>query len=270
MGRAGSRKQLKTTVSHGTVTLEGKVAYWTQRLDAERAIERLAGVKCVINRIEVKPREHVNVEEARKGRREGARAPRGTRSGAHRPARHRRRGERHGNRPHLAGEGSRSRRRARNSGCTVGGRPPPDSTARLTDTVTMVAGRGRRGRARGNTEPVEAEAARTLGSGDPRTLTTARRATGCLAGRVLVSTIARIHAGPHPDRGGRPVSRREPLRDCLHFRIRRGCGSLRRGSLGRNRHRHCRPHRHGPSTARHERLPTCFRLSDRTVSGSRP
>lgn len=58
--------ELKTTVSHGTVTLEGKVAYWTQRLDAERAIERLAGVKCVINRIEVKPREHVNVDEARK------------------------------------------------------------------------------------------------------------------------------------------------------------------------------------------------------------
>ena len=59
-------KQLKTTVSGGTVTLEGKVAYWTQRIDAERAIERLAGVNAVINRIEVAPMDHVNVEDARK------------------------------------------------------------------------------------------------------------------------------------------------------------------------------------------------------------
>ncbi len=59
-------KQVKTTVSHGIVTLEGQVTYWTQKVDAERAVERLAGVKAVINQIEVQPKDRVNIDEARK------------------------------------------------------------------------------------------------------------------------------------------------------------------------------------------------------------
>jgi anaerobic selenocysteine-containing dehydrogenase len=50
--------------SHGTVKLEGIVSYSSQRADAERAIERLSGVKRVINQIEVRPSEDVDVSEA--------------------------------------------------------------------------------------------------------------------------------------------------------------------------------------------------------------
>ena len=58
-------QQIRSTVAHGVVTLEGTVAHWNQRFDAERAIERLAGVKRVLNRIEVKPNEEVDLERAR-------------------------------------------------------------------------------------------------------------------------------------------------------------------------------------------------------------
>ena len=58
-------QQIQSTVAHGIVTLEGTVAHWNQRFDAERAIERLAGVKRVVNRIEVQPNEEVNLERAR-------------------------------------------------------------------------------------------------------------------------------------------------------------------------------------------------------------
>jgi osmotically-inducible protein OsmY len=58
-------KQIQSTVSNGVVTLEGTVSFWSQRADAQRAIERLAGIKSVLNRIEVKPGEQVNVAEAR-------------------------------------------------------------------------------------------------------------------------------------------------------------------------------------------------------------
>jgi osmotically-inducible protein OsmY len=46
---------IRLEVSEGTVTLTGTVPYWSQRYDAERAIETLAGVRRVVNRIEVRP-----------------------------------------------------------------------------------------------------------------------------------------------------------------------------------------------------------------------
>ena len=47
--------KLDVTVSHGWVTLKGEVDYAFQKRDAERAVERLSGVKGVINLIVVKP-----------------------------------------------------------------------------------------------------------------------------------------------------------------------------------------------------------------------
>lgn len=47
--------RVKITVSNGWVTLEGEVDYGFQRMAAERAISRLAGVKGVTNLIVVKP-----------------------------------------------------------------------------------------------------------------------------------------------------------------------------------------------------------------------
>lgn len=47
--------RIQTTVSNGEVTLEGTVGSWTQRYDVERAVERLTGVRAVINRIAVTP-----------------------------------------------------------------------------------------------------------------------------------------------------------------------------------------------------------------------
>jgi osmotically-inducible protein OsmY len=58
-------QQITTTVSHGTVTLEGSVSRWQQRFDTERAIERLAGVKRVLNRIQVTPSEALNLDRVR-------------------------------------------------------------------------------------------------------------------------------------------------------------------------------------------------------------
>ncbi len=48
-------QQIATTVSKGMVTLEGEVDFGTQRDDAQRAIRNLAGVRAIINKIEVKP-----------------------------------------------------------------------------------------------------------------------------------------------------------------------------------------------------------------------
>jgi osmotically-inducible protein OsmY len=58
-------QHIQSTVSHGTVRLAGIVSYWSQRADAERAIERLSGVKRVVNQIEVRPTEDVDMNEAR-------------------------------------------------------------------------------------------------------------------------------------------------------------------------------------------------------------
>lgn len=49
------RNRVTCTVSNGAVTLEGEVEVWTEREAAEQAIENLAGVRIVFNRIRVKP-----------------------------------------------------------------------------------------------------------------------------------------------------------------------------------------------------------------------
>jgi osmotically-inducible protein OsmY len=48
-------ERIQSTVSAGWVVLEGNVDRWHQREDAGRAIERIAGVRGVSNRIEIKP-----------------------------------------------------------------------------------------------------------------------------------------------------------------------------------------------------------------------
>lgn len=48
-------ERIQSTVSEGIITLGGKVAYWSQREDAERAVRRLAGVRGIVNRIAVEP-----------------------------------------------------------------------------------------------------------------------------------------------------------------------------------------------------------------------
>lgn len=48
-------ERIHTTVSNGMVTLEGDVAYGSERVDAERAIRNLAGVRWVTNNIVVHP-----------------------------------------------------------------------------------------------------------------------------------------------------------------------------------------------------------------------
>ncbi|OLD84058.1 MAG: ornithine aminotransferase [Ktedonobacter sp. 13_1_20CM_4_53_7] len=47
--------KIDVTVSHGWVTLKGEVEYGYQKREAERAVERLSGVRGVINLIRVKP-----------------------------------------------------------------------------------------------------------------------------------------------------------------------------------------------------------------------
>jgi len=46
-------ERITSTVSSGVVTLQGTVNTWTQRADAERAVQRLTGVKAVINHIAI-------------------------------------------------------------------------------------------------------------------------------------------------------------------------------------------------------------------------
>ena len=59
-------RQVRSSVSQGIVTLEGTVAFWSARADAERAVERLTGVKHVVNRIEVAPDQPVDAGAARR------------------------------------------------------------------------------------------------------------------------------------------------------------------------------------------------------------
>jgi osmotically-inducible protein OsmY len=47
--------KIDITVSHGWVTLKGEVDHYFQKRDAERAIERLSGVRGVSNLLAVKP-----------------------------------------------------------------------------------------------------------------------------------------------------------------------------------------------------------------------
>jgi len=49
-------EKIKVTVSKGWVTLEGEVEWQFQKVDAERVVRRLTGVKGVTNLIVVKPR----------------------------------------------------------------------------------------------------------------------------------------------------------------------------------------------------------------------
>lgn len=58
-------RQIQSTVSHGKVTLEGTVLSWSQRSDTERAIERLTGVKRVLNRIQIEGGDEVDLDAAR-------------------------------------------------------------------------------------------------------------------------------------------------------------------------------------------------------------
>jgi osmotically-inducible protein OsmY len=44
-------QKIKSTVTSGTVTLEGVVDNWMERYNAEKAINRLTGVKGVINKL---------------------------------------------------------------------------------------------------------------------------------------------------------------------------------------------------------------------------
>jgi hypothetical protein len=51
---------IRSTVSKAVVTLEGRVQFWSERYDAERAVERRAGAKAVVNHVEVKPSVEMN------------------------------------------------------------------------------------------------------------------------------------------------------------------------------------------------------------------
>jgi osmotically-inducible protein OsmY len=57
---------IRSTVSHGIVTLEGTVGYRPLRFDAERAVECLAGVQRVVNRIVVHPSDDPTVSDVRR------------------------------------------------------------------------------------------------------------------------------------------------------------------------------------------------------------
>jgi osmotically-inducible protein OsmY len=48
-------ERIRTTVSDGRVTLEGDVDCWSEREDAENAVQNLAGVRSVVNEIAVVP-----------------------------------------------------------------------------------------------------------------------------------------------------------------------------------------------------------------------
>jgi osmotically-inducible protein OsmY len=48
-------ERISTTVAGGVVTIRGTVPSWSNRLDAERCVQRLNGVRSVVNRIMVEP-----------------------------------------------------------------------------------------------------------------------------------------------------------------------------------------------------------------------
>jgi osmotically-inducible protein OsmY len=62
---ATSQQNIKTTVAHGMVTLEGTVSAGDQRELAERAVEVLGGITRVVNKIVVDPIDPLNVDAAR-------------------------------------------------------------------------------------------------------------------------------------------------------------------------------------------------------------
>lgn len=60
-----SEERITSTVTNGAVTLEGVVDGWSERNDAERAVRNLTGVKCVVNKLTVKPTKPVSEEVRR-------------------------------------------------------------------------------------------------------------------------------------------------------------------------------------------------------------
>lgn len=58
-------QRIHSTVSEGWVTLEGEVDRWSQRLDADQAVQRLTGVKGVNNQITVRPTIRPSAEKIR-------------------------------------------------------------------------------------------------------------------------------------------------------------------------------------------------------------
>lgn len=49
-------ERITSNVSDGQVTLDGEVDYWLQREEAENAVRNLAGVRLVVNRVQLKPK----------------------------------------------------------------------------------------------------------------------------------------------------------------------------------------------------------------------
>lgn len=49
-------ERITSTVTSGYVTLQGSVDTWTERLDAENAVQRIVGVRGVLNQITIEPR----------------------------------------------------------------------------------------------------------------------------------------------------------------------------------------------------------------------
>jgi osmotically-inducible protein OsmY len=56
VGRLRAGRQVDITVSKGWVTLKGEVEWQYQKIDAERVVRRITGVRGVTNLITVKPR----------------------------------------------------------------------------------------------------------------------------------------------------------------------------------------------------------------------
>lgn len=57
--------RIQSTVSHGVVTLTGDVDFGSQREDAESAVRNLAGVRQVLNDIQVRPAHPIQPQEVR-------------------------------------------------------------------------------------------------------------------------------------------------------------------------------------------------------------
>ena len=57
--------KIHSTVANGYVTLDGQLESWADKMAAEVALEHLAGVKGVINQIEVKPQMRIDSEKIR-------------------------------------------------------------------------------------------------------------------------------------------------------------------------------------------------------------
>ena len=49
------KNRVKIMVQHGTITMEGTVDNWSQKVAAEKAMNSLTGVKVINNRVKVKP-----------------------------------------------------------------------------------------------------------------------------------------------------------------------------------------------------------------------